>query len=75
MLKEIQQKLKESLILDEDEPILSLIQVVDYLKQQQQNKKAREETVALLPANKKYLLLASSNSVFNSFLFLNFSLI
>ena len=58
MFKLIQQKLKESLILDENEPILSLIHVSDYIKQQ--NKKVRDDTAALSPASKKFILLASS---------------
>jgi hypothetical protein len=62
MLKSVvQQKLKESSILDENEPILSLIQVTDYLKYQQQFKKiAKEELTNLLANTKSYHLLASS---------------
>lgn len=61
MFKSLQQKLKEASILDENEPILSFIQVVDYLKQQQQFKKiAKEEIASLLPASKQFYFLASS---------------
>lgn len=63
MSKTIQQKLKDSLILDENEPILSFIQVADYLKHQQQFKKiSKEELSSILTANKSYYLLASSKS-------------
>jgi hypothetical protein len=65
MSKTIQQKLKDSLILDENEPILSFIQVADYLKHQQQFKKiSKEELSSLLTANKSYYLLASSINFF-----------
>jgi hypothetical protein len=70
MSKTIQQKLKDSLILDENEPILSFIQVADYLKHQQQFKKiSKEELSSILTANKSYYLLASSKSfIFKSFM-------
>lgn len=63
MFKSIQQKLKEASILEENEPILCFIPVVDYLKQQQQFKKiAKEEIASLLPNIKQYFFLASSKS-------------
>jgi hypothetical protein len=63
MLKQIQDKLIEIHILEENETILSLIQVIDLSKKQHQNKKAiKEELVSLLPQN-KYLLLATSKII------------
>ena len=60
MFKSIQQKLKDSLILCENETILSLIYAIDLTKKQQQQKKiAKEELAALLPS-KKYCLIATS---------------
>lgn len=47
--------------MDENEPILCFIQVVDYLKQQQQFKKiTKEELAGLLPNTKQYYFLATS---------------
>jgi len=61
MFKTIQQKLKDAQILDKDEPILSFIKVVDYLKHQQLFKKIlKEELNHVLPANKSYYLLVTS---------------
>jgi hypothetical protein len=62
MFKSIQQKLKEASILDENEPVLSLIQVCDFNKQQQLFKKIHKEDLpaGLLNTNKNYYLLASS---------------
>jgi hypothetical protein len=61
MFKSIEQKLKDASILDENEPILSFIQVSDYLKQQQQFKKImKEEIASLLLNSKQYYFLASS---------------
>ena len=60
MFKSIQQKLKDSLILCENETILSLIYAIDLTKKQHQQKKiAKEELAALLPS-KKYCLIATS---------------
>jgi hypothetical protein len=61
MYESIQKKLVQSLILDENEPVLSFIQVVDFVKQQQQFKKiVKEELANLLTNVKHYYLLASS---------------
>jgi hypothetical protein len=73
MSKTIQQRLKDSLILDENEPILSFIQVADYLKHQQQFKKIpKEEIASLLTKDKSYYLLASSKYEMYFFLLCNF---
>lgn len=68
MFKSIQQKLKDASILDENEPILSFIKVVDFLKQQQQFKKIAKEELAL--QNKFYYFLASSSflNILNNFI-------
>ena len=61
MLKSVQQKLRDASILDENERILSFIQVVDFVKSQQQFKKiVREELASVLANAKTYYLLASS---------------
>ena len=59
MIKTLQKKLKEMSIIDENEPILSQIQVIDYIKQQQQSKKNKEEIALLLPT-KLYNLVTTS---------------
>lgn len=62
MVQNVNQKIKESMILDANEPILSLTQVSDYLKYVQQYKKVvKDETAAaLLTPNKNFYLFASS---------------
>lgn len=61
MSKTIQQKLRESAILDKNEPILSFVRVFDYVKHQQLFQKIlKEEIASLFPANKTYYLLVSS---------------
>lgn len=62
MLKTIQQKLREASILDDKEPILSFIQVLDLAKlpQNQFKKFTQEELANLLSSGKVYYLLASS---------------
>ena len=63
MFKTLEQKLKDASILDVNEPILSFIQVVDFLKQQQQFKKiVKEELAGILPNSKQFSFLATSNS-------------
>ncbi len=67
MFKTIQQKLNDAHILDKEEPILSFIKVVDYQKHQQLFKKIlKEELNHVLPSNKSYYLLVTSNLKFNS---------
>ena len=62
MFKTIQQKLNDAHILDKEEPILSFIKVVDYQKHQQLFKKIlKEELNHVLPSNKSYYLLVTSN--------------
>lgn len=62
MFKTLEQKLKDASILDVNEPILSFIQVVDFLKQQQQFKKiVKEELAGILPNSKQFYFLATSN--------------
>ncbi|CAF0810499.1 unnamed protein product [Brachionus calyciflorus] len=65
MFKSIQQKLKDASILEENEPILSFIQVVDFNKQQQQFKKIAKEELASLVQNKFYYFLASIKTADN----------
>ncbi len=62
MLKTIQQKLREASILDDKEPILSFIQVLDLAKlpQNQFKKFTQEELANLLSSGKVNYLLASS---------------
>ena len=70
MSKTIQQKLRDLTILDANEPILSFIQVADYMKHQQQFKNIiKEEIASLLSSNKTYYLFASSNIHSTFFLF------
>ena len=59
MLKQLQAKLKELHLIDDNELILAQIQVSDYIKQQQQLKKNKEE-LALLLSTKYYSLVATS---------------
>ena len=68
MLKEIKEKIRKSLLVDENERILSLVQVIDYARYQQQLKKlVKDETAASLVAQSNtFYLLASSKSVANS---------
>jgi hypothetical protein len=65
MLKTIQQKLHEASILDDKEPILSFIQVLDLAKlpQNQFKKFTQEELASLLSSGKVYYLLASSEKI------------
>ena len=67
MTKEIKEKIRRTLLLDETERILSLVQVVDYAKYQQQLKKlVKDETAASLVAQSNtFYLLASSKSTIN----------
>jgi hypothetical protein len=57
MIKAVQQKLRETSILDESDLILSLVQVTDLLKKEKaQKKQMKEEFLALIPANKYFLV-------------------
>jgi hypothetical protein len=67
MLKQLQTKLKELHLIDENELILAQIQVSDYIKQQQQLKKHKEELANLLPT-KLYNLVATSKQLNHFFL-------
>jgi acetyl-CoA carboxylase beta subunit len=64
MYESVQNKLIQLSILDQNEPILSFIQVVDFVKQQQLlSKKALKEGISSLINAKHYYLLASRNSL------------
>jgi len=59
MIKAIQQKLRETSILDNSDLILSVIQVIDLLKKEKSHKTAKpmkEEFLALIPSNKYFLI-------------------
>lgn len=57
MLKAVQQKVKDLSILDQNDTVLSIIQVTDLLKKDKHGKKAmKEEFAALIPANKYFLI-------------------
>jgi hypothetical protein len=65
MLKIVEEKLHKATILNENEPVLCLIQVTDYSKQQQNLKKVPKEDLPSVMASistVKPLYLVSSGS-------------
>jgi hypothetical protein len=64
MFKQLENKIKDMLIIDENEPILSHIQVIDYIKQQQILKKNKEDIVHLLTP-KRYSIIITSKKLKN----------